>query len=349
MNLQPWQMLALAIIAIGSLLFHELGHALAAKKFGRSPEITLEGFGGYASYDGRGMSDKQHFTVTLCGPLFTAILIGAAHYVLKVHLVSSFPPVYFFYILKRINIFWLFVNMAPLLPLDGGKILEYLMIKWLGPDTGRKYCLILGNITAIIGLSYFLTEGYYMFAYIFLFHGWKNLQMYASEYKTKKPSEFNTYNSALAAIQNNETETAQGILKKLIKSKNEYVRHRSIESLAQILEEKGDKKAAFAILKDVDPEKLNYGKWLLCTLAYDQGNYTLIQKYAGEIYEKMPTFETAALNAKAFAHLGNHEYSVGWLNTAIQFKEIDIKKIEALLNDPALKPIRAHPGFPSLV
>jgi Zn-dependent protease len=347
-NLHPWQMLLLGFVLIFSLLFHEYGHALAAQKMGRPPTIVLEGFGGYTSYDGRGLSDKHHFLITLCGPLFTALIIGISYFCMKNQVFHALPLRYCLSYMMHLNIYWLIVNLAPIHPLDGGKITEYLLNKLLSKDKGRYVSLILGNVTGALGAAYFLYQGSYLFAYLFLFHGWQNFQAFKAEYTERKPSAFTRYNEALLAIKNNELQKAKKILEKLRKSKDEYIKTHSLESLAEILDCEGKGKEAYKILTKTTPEKLNRGKWLLCKLAYQEKNYQLVHKFASEIYAIQPTFETAVLNAKALAQLQHFDHSIAWLNTALQFRELEADTIEALLNDPAFVPIQHLAAFKAL-
>ena len=58
-----------------SIMVHELGHALTARKFGAHSEIVLEAFGGYAAYSGVRMTRPQSFLITAAGPA-VQILLG---------------------------------------------------------------------------------------------------------------------------------------------------------------------------------------------------------------------------------------------------------------------------------
>jgi Zn-dependent protease len=342
-----WKMAALGFVFFFSLLFHEYGHALAAQKFGRSPEITLEAFGGYASYDSRGLSESRHFIITLCGPLFTGLLIAISHYLFKSQIFESYGMNYVLYYTRELNIYWLIVNMAPLSPLDGGKISEYLLGKWFGAK-GHRYSLLLGNLTAVAGALYFFVYGSHLFAFLFLFFGWQNFKIYKSGYVPEKPSAFNLYNHALSALENKNSEKARAIFEKLIKSEDEYIRILSLERLADLLNGEGKTKEAYKTLLKVEPEKLNAGKLLLCKLAYLNGNYALIEKFSRDIYISQPTFEIAMLNAKTFSQLKNSSYSVAWLKTAFQFDDYKNYSCEALLADPAFDSIRSEPQFQDL-
>jgi stage IV sporulation protein FB len=98
-----------------SILVHELGHAL-----------TLKAFGGFAAYPGGRLSRKQSFLVTAAGPAIQLLLAGLAFATLVyVPAIHQNPNVgYFFLILVRISMFWALLNLLPILPLDGGQLLN---------------------------------------------------------------------------------------------------------------------------------------------------------------------------------------------------------------------------------
>lgn len=346
-SLQPIHMILLALILSISLLFHELGHAFAVQYFGKAPVITLEGFGGYASYDGRGLAERQHFIVTLCGPLCTAFLIVLSHFFLNGEYIQAQSARFFFYYLKKLNIFWLIVNIAPLLPLDGGKLAEYFFRKWFGDNKGTIFCLGLGNMTAVIGGAYFLSSGNYFFACVFLYHGWQNFQVFQHCTRNSKPTPLDQYNEAIAHLENKEDEKAAFLLQKLIRSKNDFVKIHSIETLAEILDKKGESAKAYGLLQDSDYTKLNKGKWLLCKLAYMSKNYELSAKFAHEIYSIHPKFEIAFLNARTFARLRIDDQALGWLKTALQFEEAQ-QNMHTIMVDDAFVALQENLEFAAL-
>lgn len=113
-----------------SVLVHELGHALTARKFGAYSEIVLQAFGGYAAYSGVRLTRPQSFAVTAAGPAIQ-ILLGLAVYLMLPHLPKISPDAaYFIKTLIEISIFWALLNLLPILPLDGGRMLDAI----LGPQ-----------------------------------------------------------------------------------------------------------------------------------------------------------------------------------------------------------------------
>ena len=129
-----------------SILVHELGHALTARRFGAYSEIVLQAFGGYAAYSGVRLTRPQSFAVTAAGPAIQ-ILLGLAIYFALPHLPEVNPDAdYFIITLMGISIFWAVLNLLPVLPLDGGRMLDAI----LGPER-IKITLWVTIIVAVLG------------------------------------------------------------------------------------------------------------------------------------------------------------------------------------------------------
>jgi Zn-dependent protease len=116
-----------------SLLVHELGHALTARKFGARSEIVLQAFGGYAAYSGVRLTRPQSFAVTAAGPA-VQIVLGFALLQILPFLPDMNPNMrYFLTILVWVSLVWAILNLLPVLPLDGGQMLNSI----LGPQRIR--------------------------------------------------------------------------------------------------------------------------------------------------------------------------------------------------------------------
>jgi Zn-dependent protease len=128
-----------------SILVHELGHALTARKFGAYSEIVLQAFGGYAAHSGVRLTRPQSFMVTAAGPGIQ-FLLGLAVYLSLPHL-PPLPPdaAYFIIKLMGISLFWALLNLIPVLPLDGGRMLDAIL--------GPKRIKITLWITILVALS----------------------------------------------------------------------------------------------------------------------------------------------------------------------------------------------------
>jgi stage IV sporulation protein FB len=133
-------------VAFAAMLIHELGHAVAARRFGAHPWIVLHGLGGVTFLGQRGFSRRQQILISLSGP--GAGLVSAALVYLFFHaLRGSFSrmTVEWVVLFLEVSVFWSVANMLPILPLDGGQVLRDI----LGPSRIRLACWI-GMITALL-------------------------------------------------------------------------------------------------------------------------------------------------------------------------------------------------------
>jgi Zn-dependent protease/CBS domain-containing protein len=120
--------IAMALIAsvlfFGSLLLHEFGHALEARREGMEIEgITLWLFGGVAKFRGMFRSAGEEFRIAIAGPL-VSLVIGLAS--MLVATAFSLPDAVDGVAtwLGIINLTLLVFNLLPALPLDGGRLLR---------------------------------------------------------------------------------------------------------------------------------------------------------------------------------------------------------------------------------
>ena len=126
---RPWGVylamgLAAAVAFFASLLLHELGHALQARREGVQIDgITLWLFGGVARFAGQFPSAGAEFRIAIAGPVVTAVLA-----VLFAAAAAGWPQpgavASVFAWLAYINAALLFFNLIPAFPLDGGRVLR---------------------------------------------------------------------------------------------------------------------------------------------------------------------------------------------------------------------------------
>lgn len=139
-----------------SVLIHELGHALTAKHFGKRPEIVLQAFGGYAAYSGAPLSRPKSFMVSAAGPAIQILLGVIAFAIYKQADGISSQAKYFLWVLALISLFWAIFNLLPVIPMDGGRMLETA----LGPQRQRLTLKIsMGVAIAIALLSVVIFPG----------------------------------------------------------------------------------------------------------------------------------------------------------------------------------------------
>jgi len=122
-NVAVW-LIWIAVVFV-SVLVHELGHALAGRKYGLSPAIRLTMTGGLTSWSGgRRLDPRESIFVSFAGP---AMGFAAGFLVLAL---STNVPLDSPYLrvavrdLLWVNFGWGIINLIPVLPLDGGNIVR---------------------------------------------------------------------------------------------------------------------------------------------------------------------------------------------------------------------------------
>jgi Zn-dependent protease len=177
-----------AILFFTSLLLHEFGHALEAKREGVEIEgITLWLFGGVAKFKGMFQSAGAEFRIAIAGPLVSLVL-GAIFVLLawKASLPEVMDGVAAW--LGYINLSLLLFNLLPALPLDGGRVLRSALWGISGNLTwathiasligrGFGYLFIVGGVGLVIWQSAY--SGLWL-----AFIGWFLLQAAGAEDRT---------------------------------------------------------------------------------------------------------------------------------------------------------------------
>lgn len=175
------QVLIFMAAAFVSILIHELGHALTGLHFGApSAQISMHGMGGVASFPRANFSRKHRILMTAAGP-GASIALAGIFIALSLFLIGSnstrLPPLVAAFIatLININLFWSFINLCPVLPMDGGQMLRDL----LGPSRIKLTCIISFITLAALAFALWNLTGsiYNMIIMIFLgSYTWKLYQ-----------------------------------------------------------------------------------------------------------------------------------------------------------------------------
>ena len=155
-----------------SILVHELGHALTALKFGARVEIVLEAFGGYAAYSGARMTRARGAMITAAGPALQMVLGGLAVALLRAVPAMPDNARMFLGLLVLISFFWAILNLLPVLPMDGGRLVEAA----LGPARMRAtltISLVTAIVVAVLGLLY---TGSLLLPVMMAYFGWLSWQ-----------------------------------------------------------------------------------------------------------------------------------------------------------------------------
>jgi Zn-dependent protease len=144
--------IATAVVFLGSLLAHEMSHALVAVRDGVGVDgITLWLFGGVARLKTDTPSAAAEFRITAAGPL-TSIVLAGVFWALD-HLVSAIVNADLLVGVLRwlavINALLAGFNLIPAFPLDGGRLLRALLWSFLGRRRATLATSIIGQGFAI--------------------------------------------------------------------------------------------------------------------------------------------------------------------------------------------------------
>lgn len=124
-----WLLAVLAsLLFFGSVLLHELGHALVARGQGTPvKDITLFMFGGVAEITEEPSTPERELRMALVGPLVSLVLsaLFAGIHLLTRHHNDAIATVSFF--LGGINLSLGLFNLIPGYPLDGGRVLRAIL------------------------------------------------------------------------------------------------------------------------------------------------------------------------------------------------------------------------------
>jgi len=137
------------VVAGAGILVHELGHALAFRRFGSPAEIVLHGFGGYTT--GAGQPPRRSMVVSLAGPLAGFAAGALAFWVHRsigadselVH--NALSDMIF------VTVVWGVFNLLPILPLDGGAVVASVLEQATGGGGQRAARVI--SVVAAAGLA----------------------------------------------------------------------------------------------------------------------------------------------------------------------------------------------------
>jgi len=125
-----WSMgIAGAIGLFASILAHELGHAVVARRFDLPMRgITLFIFGGVAEMTKEPPSAKAEFFVAIAGPIVSVVIaLGCFAVALVSGGVAMSPALLVIWYLGMINGILVLFNMIPAFPLDGGRVLRSIL------------------------------------------------------------------------------------------------------------------------------------------------------------------------------------------------------------------------------
>jgi Zn-dependent protease len=125
-------------VAFGSVLLHELGHAIVGREFGSPTSIVLYAFGGLTFHNGgKWLTARQDVLISLAGSLSQIVLLGIPAYMVTrdwTLIYTSYGWYIFFWDLMWVSLVWGIVNLLPI-PWTAGtsRSRSYGALEWMIP------------------------------------------------------------------------------------------------------------------------------------------------------------------------------------------------------------------------
>lgn len=136
--------LVVVAIAFGSVLLHELGHAVVARQLGVNVSgIELHFFGGAAKMIEMPRSANHEIAIAAAGPAVSLVLAG-----LGLGL-GALTGSWFVSIVGWINLTIALFNLIPALPMDGGRILRALLTRWMDFVRATDVSVMVARVVAV--------------------------------------------------------------------------------------------------------------------------------------------------------------------------------------------------------
>lgn len=158
---------------------HELGHALAAKRFRiKTRDITLLPIGGVAQMESLPEKPGEELVVAVAGPAVNFVIFIILFFALprpaspEMEQLQHIGPANFLYALMVVNMWLALFNLIPAFPMDGGRVFRALLAFRMDRTRATRVAAGLGQLLAMgfifLGLFY---NPFLVFIGLFIFIG----------------------------------------------------------------------------------------------------------------------------------------------------------------------------------
>jgi len=340
------------VVIIVSVLVHEYGHALTAMAFGQRASIDLVAFGGATQRQGNKLKLWQEFIVVLNGPIAGLLLFAIAYQVKTLFGAQIHNPIWRFLLEITIsaNLFWTVLNLLPIHPLDGGRLLGIICEAVWGIK-GIKIGLMISILIAVlISLLLFVSSDLFLGS-IFLMLAFESYRTWQS-YRPIRDQDrdialHGLLQQAETAIKVGQNGHAKELLMQVRESARAGIIYDSATRyLAEILSREGQVQEAYALLLPLKKRLNADGLRPLHLLAYRCKEWKVGVEVGNLSYQVHPSYDTALLNAFCSGELGEAYAAVGWLRCALKD---GLPNLNAVLMKSDFDPIRTSGPFQELI
>jgi Zn-dependent protease len=164
-----FETLAFVAALLGSIVLHELGHSLMARRYGiETADITLYLFGGVARLERMPRSPGPELLIALAGPAVNFAIAGALFAMVSLTEIAGLPSMFLWQILIT-NLLLACFNLLPIFPMDGGRVLRAFLSGWVGRRRATEVAAMIGRMVAVVGGIVFLFNGMWQLVVLTLF------------------------------------------------------------------------------------------------------------------------------------------------------------------------------------
>lgn len=339
-----------AIIVV-SVLIHEFGHALTAVAFGNQAQIELIGLGGVTQRQGPKLSLWKDFLIVFNGPLAGFLLFMFATYLWSV-LEKTHPHSLWtetIRITALANLWWTIINLLPVHPLDGGRLLSIFLESIFGMR-GIKMSFLISSIIAVAcSILFFIDRDLLPGAFLLLL-AFESYRAWRSSIPMTLQDKDENLQLALkqaeeAFMQGHMSEAKEKFLNIRAQSKEGVVHQIATENLAKILAHEHEYQAAYDLLFPIQDRLSPDALRLLHQLAYRTGAIEAAISLGNRSYQAFPNYDTALINAFCYSLAGEVKPAVGWLQRAISD---GLPNLRDVIEKAEFDPIRHTPQFQDL-
>jgi Zn-dependent protease len=360
-SLGPWLAGSLAAFT----LLHELGHAVAARRFGAQASIALDLLYGYASYvPSRPLSRRERALIAVAGPgieivVGLAILALMGRHPFELDSVRQSAASY--------AIWWAgpvigALNLIPALPLDGGTIAS-LGLDRVFPGRGRLYMAYASLVLAAVGglavVRYPLWRPAVLVIALIGFSNWQELR-----HQHQREESDDTHERMMLAVQGAEEQAwatgRPGLFPPGLRPSPWFQAHQLLGVgrpeqaravlFASLQDERvdwvpprgpslDDLRALVQLLPRDLPTDNRYGGQVLISVLEQVGELRWAAEYGAKLYGVHGGGGIAHQVSRALALLGYDDDAVGWLRAALA-RGVNPSLLRA---DPDLASLRQRP------